>query len=79
MVRPMPFGDSVRHDARPVERRFVMAESSQAKAPKREYELPAIKERLRANKLTADDLKRLESLIVDVERASKALRAAMIE
>lgn len=56
-----------------------MAESSQAKAPKREYELPAIKERLRANKLTADDLKRLESLIVDVERASKALRAAMIE
>jgi hypothetical protein len=63
----------------PREGRLAMEGSGERKAPEREYELPAIKERLRANKLTAEDLKKLESLIVDVERASKALRAAMIE
>lgn len=52
-----------------------MATASEQKSD----DLRAIKERLRANKLTTADLKRLEGIILDVERASKALRAAMIE
>jgi hypothetical protein len=42
-------------------------------------DLRAIKKRLRANKLTPEDLKKLETFIFEVERASKALRAAVIE
>jgi hypothetical protein len=45
----------------------------------RQHELVAIRERLQAGKLTPEDVRRLQGIVEDVERASKALRAAMVE
>jgi hypothetical protein len=42
-------------------------------------ELVAIRERLREGKLTSEDISALEKIVVSVEQASKALRAAMVE
>jgi hypothetical protein len=42
-------------------------------------DLVAIKERLREGRLERDDVAALERLVLDVERASQALRAAMVE
>jgi hypothetical protein len=39
----------------------------------------AIRERLRQGSITPEDLRVLEGLVEEVERASKALRAAMVE
>ncbi len=46
--------------------------------PPRE-ELVRIKERLRAGRLQKEDVEVLERIVLDVERASLALRAAMVE
>jgi len=42
-------------------------------------DLVEIKERLRANKLTDEDIKKLEEIIVNVEDAAAKLRAAVVE
>jgi len=44
-----------------------------------QQELTAIRERLQAGKLTPADVRKLQGIVQDVERASKALRAAMVE
>ena len=44
-----------------------------------QQDLIAIRERLNAGKLTAEDIRKLQGIVEDVERASKALRAAMVE
>ena len=41
--------------------------------------LREIKKRLRAGKLTASDIKRLEKIVIMSEQATKALRAAIVE
>lgn len=41
--------------------------------------LVQIKKRLRAGKLTTQDIKTLEKFVMTAERAAKALRAAMVE
>lgn len=41
--------------------------------------LSAIKKRLRENKLTANDIKQLEKIILNVEDAASKLRAAVVE
>jgi DNA anti-recombination protein RmuC len=41
--------------------------------------LSAIKKRLRANQLTASDVKQLGKIIANVEKAAKDLRAAVVE
>jgi hypothetical protein len=41
--------------------------------------LTEIKKRLREGKLRPDDLKELERVVLKVEEASKALRAALVE
>ena len=45
----------------------------------RDQELVAIRERLTAGKLSPEDIRKLQGIVEDVERASKALRAAMVE
>ena len=42
-------------------------------------ELRAIKDRLKNNKLTAEDIRKLEEIIVNVEDAAAKLRAAVVE
>ena len=54
-----------------------MAQESSYDRP--ESELREIQERLRGGKLTDEDVKVLTQLAVEVERASKALRAAIAE
>jgi hypothetical protein len=61
-------------------------EQERAKAPEHrariDYpaeDLAKIRERVRQGKLTHEDLRTIEQLIMSVERASKALRAAMVE
>jgi hypothetical protein len=56
----------------------TMAESRMSEYPPQE-ELVAIRERLREGKLTPEDIRALEKIVVSVEQASKALRAAMVE
>jgi hypothetical protein len=41
--------------------------------------LPQIKERLRAGKLTQEDVARLEDIVVKAEEAIRQLRAAVVE
>lgn len=41
--------------------------------------LSAIKQRLRANKLTAADVRQLGKIIANVQKAAKDLRAAVVE
>jgi hypothetical protein len=55
-----------------------MAESHASQYPPHE-ELVEIKERLREGKLKPEDIRVLEKMVVSVEQASKALRAAMVE
>lgn len=43
------------------------------------HDLAEIKERLRENKLTHEDVKKLEEIIVNVEKAAAQLRAAVVE
>lgn len=42
-------------------------------------ELAKIKERIRAGKINPEDIRKIEGFVRQVEEASKALRAAMIE
>ena len=42
-------------------------------------ELVAIKERLREGKLSSQDIKTLESIVVSAEKSIEALRAAVVE
>jgi hypothetical protein len=42
-------------------------------------QLVEVRKRLRAGKLTTDDIKQLENVVLRVEEASKALRAAIVE
>lgn len=56
----------------------TMAESHMSEYPQQE-ELVAIRERLREGKLTPEDISALEKIVISVEQASKALRAAMVE
>jgi len=41
--------------------------------------LVEIRKRLRANKLTAKDIRQLEKIVLRVEKAAKELRGAMVE
>ena len=55
-----------------------MEESQSSQYPPHE-ELVKIKERLREGKLRPEDVRALEKIVVEVEAASRALRAAMVE
>ena len=46
---------------------------------KQDLHLVEIKKRLREGKLTAEDIKELEHVVLKVEDAAKALRAALVE
>jgi hypothetical protein len=55
---------------------FKMAD---AKSEIDKVDLDAVKSRLKAGKLTADDLRVLETLVTRTEAATKMLRAAIVE
>lgn len=60
------------------QKEVTMAQSHESHYPPHE-ELVEIKKRLREGKLEQADVRTLEKLVVSVEQAAHALRAAMVE